>query len=923
MERPIRSAVLALASALAISFAACGGGGSTPATGGTSHPAPPALSVVPSTNSLTVADSLEVTIAVTGRTSTPTGTVNLTSGGYASAAASLSAGAATITVPAGKLSAGSNTLTANYTPDSASAASYTPAAGSAAVAVTVAAPTVNVTPASTAIGSGQALSVAIMVTGFPGGPTPAGFVSLTSGPYSSTATLDSSGAAAMVIPGGMLPAGTDKLSASYSPDAGSSAAYASASKTANVTVTAQATPGVTVTPANPSVTADKALNVAVKVNALNGNPTPSGTVAVSSGAFQSSPATLADGTATITIPGYSFVYGSAILVAAYTPDTQSAGTYTGGSGIGKVSIGRATPMVTVTPARTGIDTSQPLSVTVAVAGPGTGAPAATGTVKLSSGSYVSTAAVLSGGSANIDIAAGVLTGPASTVTATYTPDAAGSTVFNTASGVSAAITVIPFSTVTVNQSTTLAPVTDQLMGMNLASWYDVVGNAVPINAAFAKAGIKAIRWPGGSWSDQWHWRTSATDLLPYICSGTSAGTAWGGYSSFADFITSIARGGNYDLALTADYGSNAACSAGGDPTEAAGWVAEAVSEGYAPSHVTVGNENYGNWEFDLHAKKWDAATYAAAVNGATGFYSAIKGASPTTKVGVTVDAGASGGPYSPNWDPVVLANAKYDFVEYHYYAQDPGKESDTFILHQAPLAFTTAINTLKRELVTAGAPATPIYVGEMGSVASEPGRQSWSITQGLYAGQMLGEMMNDGIARATWWIGFGNCFGADGTNNLSTSLYGWQNWGAYNVFSDGPAESGCGGAGALGTMSPTAQAFNLFQNLAVTGESALSATVAGDPTNIRAYAATHSGGTALFLFNLNEDQAQPVQIQLSGGIAASSDVEVITYDKDLYDQSHAATPVWADPKTTDMGAQKLPLTMTLTPWSMNVILIRP
>ena len=49
---------------------------------------------------------------------------------------------------------------------------------------------------------------------------------------------------------------------------------------------------------------------------------------------------------------------------------------------------------------------------------------------------------------------------------------------------------------------------------------------------------------------------------------------------------------------------------------------------------------------------------------------------------------------------------------------------------------------------------------------------------------------------------------------------------------------------------------------------------------------------------------------------------VITYDKALYDQTDAATPVWAAPATTNLGAQSLPLSLTLTPWSMNVVIIK-
>jgi hypothetical protein len=210
-------------------------------------------------------------------------------------------------------------------------------------------------------------------------------------------------------------------------------------------------------------------------------------------------------------------------------------------------------------------------------------------------------------------------------------------------------------------------------------------------------------------------------------------------------------------------------------------------------------------------------------------------------------------------------------------------------------------------------------VGEIGGPYSNPGKQSWSITQGLYAGQVLGEMMNDGVSRLTWWIGFGNCNGTAG--NDSSSVYGWQSFGAYNVFSDGLAETTCPNAGPTGTMSPTARAFQLFSNVAVNGEYELTATVAGDKTNVRAYAATNGGGTALVLFNLNENANAPVTITLSG-ISSATTVTVETYDKAIYDMSNPATTnTWAPPVTTSLGAQTLPLTLSLAPWSMNVVMI--
>jgi alpha-L-arabinofuranosidase len=293
----------------------------------------------------------------------------------------------------------------------------------------------------------------------------------------------------------------------------------------------------------------------------------------------------------------------------------------------------------------------------------------------------------------------------------------------------------------------------------------------------------------------------------------------------------------------------------------------------------------------------------------------MKAANPNALVGVVVNPGNS-----PAWDPIVLSQAKYDFVEYHYYAQAPGSESDTYLVQQAAQAFASALNSVKADLASAGKPNTAIYVGELGSVYSNPGKQTSSITQALFAGQVLGELMNAGISRATWWIGFGGCSDASG-GNFSSSLYGWQNFGGYMVFSDGTPEYGCTGATAVpvGTLLPTARAYQLFSSVALNGESVLSANVSGDTTDVRAYAATNNGGTALVLFNLNETASQSVAVALSSQ-TASSQITVETYSKAIYDQSQ--NNVWAAPTTANLGAQNLPLTLTLAPWSMNVVILK-
>jgi len=508
----------------------------------------------------------------------------------------------------------------------------------------------------------------------------------------------------------------------------------------------------------------------------------------------------------------------------------------------------------------------------------------------------------------------VTVSPTATTTYTLTVTNASGTPVAAATVVTVASATV--SSVSVDLTSSGAAVTDKLLGVNMAIWYDLVTNQTGIVDALQAAGITQVRWPGGSDSDLYHWETNT------LCNGGYADPN----DTFTNFVNDMALPAQLDVALTANYGSNSTCNGGGDPTEAAAWATAALADGITPSHMTVGNEEYGSWEYDLHSTANDPTIYAAAVVGSSGYYNLIKTASPNTLVGVVVDAASP----TNEWDNTVLANAKgsYDFVEYHYYPEAPGSESDTFLVQQAAQQLTTNINTIKSELTEWGTPDTPIYVGEIGGPYSNPGKQSWSITQGLYAGQVLGEMMNDGVSRLTWWIGFGNCNGANG--NLSTSVYGWQDFGAYNVFSDGSEDSTCPGAGALGTMSPTAVAFQLFSQMAVNGQTVLTTTVAGDTTDVRAYAATNPNGTALMLFNDNETTSQQVTVTLSGK-SSSPSVTVTTYDKSIYDLSgsptgtppdSAGTSTWAPPTTASMGTQTLPLTLTLTPWSMNMVIIQ-
>jgi sugar lactone lactonase YvrE len=107
------------------------------------------------------------------------------------------------------------------------------------------------------------------------------------------------------------------------------------------------------------------------------------------------------------------------------------------------SAGKTTPTVLVTPSSSNITTAQTLTVTVSVSG-SNGTP--TGSVTLSGGGYTSSAATLSGGSAPINIPAGLLATGSDTLTVSYTPDSSSSSTYNSASGTASVTVAVPAKT---------------------------------------------------------------------------------------------------------------------------------------------------------------------------------------------------------------------------------------------------------------------------------------------------------------------------------------------------------------------------------------------------------------------------------------------------------------------------------------------
>ncbi len=192
--------------------------------------ATPTIVATPSPTAITTAQAFSVGVTVSGGGSnpTPTGTVKLSGGGYASSAVTLSGGNATINIPANSLTVGTDSLTISYSGD----ANYAAGTGTASEVVSAVplTPTVTVAPATNTLDTGASLSVKATVTG--SGLQPTGTVTLSGGGYTSSASTLVAGIYTFTIPANSLTSGADTLSVSYSGDS----VYASGNGTAPVTV---------------------------------------------------------------------------------------------------------------------------------------------------------------------------------------------------------------------------------------------------------------------------------------------------------------------------------------------------------------------------------------------------------------------------------------------------------------------------------------------------------------------------------------------------------------------------------------------------------------------------------------------------------------------------------------------------------------
>jgi hypothetical protein len=441
--------------------------------------------------------------------------------------------------------------------------------------------------------------------------------------------------------------------------------------------------------------------------------------------------------------------------------------------------------------------------------------------------------------------------------------------------------------VTVNARAGLATVPGTALGVNDAVWDSELGTTA-VSDLLKGAGVGAIRYPGGSYADIYHWKDN---------------TAPGGYvapnTDFDTFMGSAQRVGAEPM-IIANYGT-------GTPEEAADWVRYAnVTKGYGVKYWTIGNENYGNghygssWEADDHSDKSPAA-YA---KGVVAYADAMKAADPTIKVGAVLTMPANwpdalvGDGDSGSWNQTVLSTAgsKIDFVDVHWY---PGGGSAAEALTK-PEQIDDAVYLLRRQIAQyAGAGAARIGIS---LTETSVGVGQDTQPAALYLADAYSGLLENGVFSVDWWDVH------NGIGNVST-VAGQTDYGDFGLLSS----AGCNSDGTTCEPvlnTPFAPYYGLSMMNAFTHPGDRFVRAGTDQPLVTAHAVRRPGGDlAVLLVNKDPDNAHAVDISYDGYTPAGAAPTVYSY-------LNGGTSV-ASVQTGTATSQTLP------PYSLTTLVLHP
>src|SRR5215469_12647338 len=466
-------------------------------------------------------------------------------------------------------------------------------------------------------------------------------------------------------------------------------------------------------------------------------------------------------------------------------------------------------------------------------------------------------------------------------------------LFNARSATAATLT----DSVTVNATAGVGTVPAHAIGLNTAV-YDSDMNDTAIAPLLKAAGVDAMRYPGGSYSDIYNWQTQTAVEGGYVAPNTN----------FSDFMTTANAAGAQPI-ITVNCGT-------GTPSLAAAWVTAAASD--SVGYWEVGNEVYGNgtyganWEADAHcetslngspvtigsepSQTYDCGPTQYAAN-VLQYESAMHAASSNAKVCAILTTpgfwpdGVTNSEYPQPWNQTVLTalGSQTQCVIVHYY---PGGSSTAGMLTD-PTDIAGIVSTLHSQLSQyAGIsnPASiPILVTETNSSIDMDTQPA-----ALFGADMYMTWLESGVTNVDWW----NEHNGEGT--VST-VDGATDYGDQGIFSNG-SNSGGTTEPAVDTPFSPYYGIEMLSKLATPGGTMV--TSSSSQALVRVHAVRDSSGNLNVLID-NEDPSNSYTVGLSeSGFTASGTPTVYTL---------------ANNATSITSASGSASSVTVAPYSLTVV----
>ncbi len=524
------------------------------------------------------------------------------------------------------------------------------------------------------------------------------------------------------------------------------------------------------------------------------------------------------------------------------------------------------------------------------------------------------------------------------VLATFALAARASAATNTAT-----LTVSVGTPVIANGSPVI--VDNRVFGLNTAvwnAWSTTLGDS-QVQGMITQAKTQALRYPGGSTSDTFHWATTTLtntlagsktlpDLSAPPANDSSFGTTW------PDFVTFFQAEGidPNNIFITLNYGS-------GTVSEAVAWLTDAnVTRKLGIKHWELGNECYGaGWEMDGNTPAHDAVQYAKQY---AAYYTAMKAVDPTIKLGAVV-GGSSEDSYAQTevvtnpvtlqahagWGVVMLDEMRKlgvtpDFVIYHQYPESYGFETDVNLLQSASSPNTTTpwslvaanLRTIINDYLGAAGANVELDCTENNNCANA-GKETVSVVDGLYMADSVGSILQTEFKSLIWWDMFnGRTTGTTDTPaNLSSSLYGWRIYGDFGVMNAG------------GEAYPAYYVHKMLSHFARGGDAIVQATSTNDLDSqgnalIAVYAAKHvDSSVSIMVINKDPTNTWTGNLTISGYTPPSS---ATVYSYGIPQDNAAQTSpgsAAADVQQSTMTGISSSFSTTFGPYSVTILDLVP